>query len=209
MIAADVFVDNDVFLLHRARYAVPSSLGAVGWLFEERPRVAHQQAFVAAASAVTRVFPNHVLWLLAAHTALQPDTPIARHRKLWSSLRARHLVIPTGTRSPEFVVSAQGGARWFGAVQVSDREVSLAVDIIESERASMLVAVGEVGGAPLEDVLRQGWAYSSEGPPPEIVEWLTGREGLAFWPVGDFDDRESGVVAFGPPSLVVRLDCPP
>jgi hypothetical protein len=77
--------------------------------------------------------------------------------------------------------------------------------IIEVERASYLVAVPLNARGSVEQLVSTGWAPPRQGPSSEILEWLEPLEGVAFWPVGAFDDVESGIVAFCSPRIVALL----
>jgi hypothetical protein len=81
----------------------------------------------------------------------------------------------------------------------------LGAQIIESERASAIVGIDTSVEKELDLLLRSGWRYSPEGPAPEVLTWSYNRGGVTLWPVGAFDDRECGVVAFTSEAMAHRL----
>ena len=206
VVAWDVFVENDVFLLSRAQYPTTSSFGGVAWLLKVPPSSAHLMGLATAVAAVKRALPIYRLSLSGAHTAVQPDSAIARRRRLWKSLEARRISIPRGARTEERSTAERGGIKWFGAITIDAEDVTQAMAVIDAEPASLLVAVPESAIDEIKDLVALGWASSRQGPPSEILDWLSRHGGIAFWPVGAFDDPESGVVAFCSPDIIRQLE---
>ena len=201
VIAANTSQPNDVF-----QFSGPTPLAAVGWLFRRPPREAHMLAFSAAGTAALVGLPSCRLWLLASHSSPQPNSVLVRHRRLWSALEARGLRIPDGERTDEFSNPSENGLRWSGAIRLFDRaQLPLVAALVEAEPAALLIAIQSVLEHEVVGIVRAGWSYLAGNPPPEIMTWLGGREALVFWPVGAFDDPESGVVALGPMRLTEAL----
>ena len=205
VVAKDVFADNEVFRLSRAVYPKPATLSGIAWLRREPPTVAHLNALTMAVVAVQQAFPAYSLLLLGAHTARQPTSLITRHRRLWKSLEARGVRIPRGARTEEVALTDEGGTRWFGVISIANQGLAEAVEALEAERASLVVAVPVDCDPTVDHILSSGWASPMQGPPPEIIDWIGSNDGVVFWAVGAFDDVESGVVAFGAPEIVERL----
>jgi hypothetical protein len=204
--APDVFVDNDVYSLSRTQHPRLRALGGVAWLARQSPAAAHLIAIEVAVSVVKRALHSYRLWLLAAHTAVQPNGVVARHNRLWKSLAAQGLEVPGGLRVEEVSREEDGGRRWFSAVECVAEDLAMVMKIIEEEAASVLVAVPANSRHEVEMLVATGWASPRQGPPPEMLEWLAPLEGVAFWPVGAFDDVESGIVAFCSPRIVALLE---
>ena len=201
VIAPDTSQPNEVFWFNG-----PTPVSAVGWLFRQPPRQAHVLAFSAAGNAASAHLPWCHLWLLASHSSPQANSVIARHRRLWNSLQSRGLEIPRGDRTDEFSNLSNDGLRWSGAVRLhSIAQLPLVSELIEAEPACMLIAIRATLEEELVSIVRAGWSYSAGIPPPEIMTWLGGRDALVFWPVGAFDDPESGVVALGPRQLIEAI----
>lgn len=208
IVAHDLFVDNDVYLLSRAQHPRLAALGGVVWLERQPPRSAHLNTLEVAVPLVQRVLPDHRLWLLAALTELQPNSAVARYwrRRLWKALEARGMDVPAGPRVGEISKEDDGVLRWFGAVECGAEDLSKAMKIIEEERSSVLIAVPNNARGDVEKLVATGWERSWTSAPRDILEWLEPLEGVAFWPVGWFDDVESGVVAFCSPRIVALLE---
>jgi hypothetical protein len=43
------------------------------------------------------------------------------------------------------------------------------------------------------------------GPNPDVLAGVCGLDGVVFWPVGAFDDREAGCVALAKTELIDEL----
>jgi hypothetical protein len=205
LFAPDLFNANEVLNLRRTDQDV-ANLAGLAWIFPLPPRAGHLQGSVAACTAVTRAVPGSRLWLLAGHTAVQPNSVVVRRRRLWMSLSTRGLSVPSQARTEEFEVVAGSGRRWFGgALLVGAGDLRLACAVIEDEQASAIVAIPQSAETHLTDLLGAGWSKERMQPAREIVAALDRWDGLLFFPVGEFDDRESGVVVVGRPDLVQAI----
>lgn len=203
VVALDASQPNDAFNL-RSQLGQP--FAAVGWLFREPPREGHRLGFRALGISTRLVLPKHRLWLLAAHSAPQPNTATSRHRRIWGSLLARGINLPGGARTQEFVSASEGGLRWAGGLALREAaDLDAALDLIHAEPATLVVALDAALEREVEAVLKKGWSSSPGLPPSEILEWMVGREAVIFFPVGAFDDPESGVVGLGPRRLIEQL----
>lgn len=204
--ARDLFVDNDVFLLSRGQYPSTPALGGMAWLRREPPGHAHLMALTTAVAAIKRALPTYRLSLLGAHTAPQPDSAVTRHRRLWKSFEARGVSIPRGARTEEISAAERGGIKWRGAITIDVEDVAQAMAIIDAEAASLPVAAPANVIDQMDDLVAKGWTSSSQCPPPEVLDSLCPQDGIALWPVGAFDDIESGVVAFSSPGIIKLLE---
>lgn len=204
--AGDIFAPNEVYHLVREQCPEVEALAGIVWLFKDPPRRAHVRGFAAALAATNRVNPALRPWLLGGHAVSQEDTPLARRRRFWGSLGIKDLELPLHTATEELMVEIGGGIRWFAALPLSsDAHVQSAAKVIEVEKASMIVALDERASQELPELLTRGWSSSLQQPPVAVLTWVVRRGGILLWPVGAFDDPESGAVAFGESSLVEQL----
>lgn len=158
-----------------------------------------------ATAAVRRALPAHRLVLLCAHTATQPDSAVTRARRLWKSLEARGVRIPRGARREERFTAVDGGLRWRGAILLDVDDVAQAMAVVHEEPGSLVLAAPVSVTDRIDELVGGGWTASHRGPPREVVDWRCAEDGIAMFPVGAFDDPESGVVAVASPSVVMRL----
>ncbi len=206
IVARDLFVSNDVLRLSRGRYPRIPNLGGIAWIRREPAIHAHGMAMSTAVGTLKRALPNYGLWLLCAHTAVQPDSTVARHRRLWKSLEARGVGIPRGLRTREMATGDSRGTKWRGAVAIDAGDIAQAMGVVHAEAASLIVSAPETLAGQIDDLVARGWTSPSPGPPPEVLEWISSNDAIALWPVGGFDDVESGVVAVSSMGIVELLE---
>jgi hypothetical protein len=181
-------------------------IAAAAWLsVAEPPKEAHRRSMSHAASLAVGKLTGYALWLLSGHTAWQPDSRITRHRKLWASLKARGLVVPFGRDFGENVVEEDEGIRFFGALQLGLGSLDSVVAILEAEPVSHLVALKLEDDGIAAALTHRGWHRSSFGPSADVLGPVCGAEGIVFWPVGAFDDREAGCVALAKAHVIDQL----
>lgn len=204
----DVFIENAVLTLRGCDTERTSAIGAVTWSLTGRPAsTAHAVAARFAIGAIHAKLNRFAVYLLAGHTAVQPDTRIARHRGLWSSLSARGFPI-VGEDLGESILPAGTGLRCFGLRRLEESGIALAVAILEEERASILVAIPEQDEAVLIRAVEKGWPAPGLHPNLDLLFDLVGAGGVAMWPVGSFDDPELGFAAVAPPDVIEELLVP-
>jgi hypothetical protein len=207
LVAPDLFVDNEVYLLARTQNPDALSFGGIVWLRRERPREAHLAGMIAAVNSIKHVFPDYHLVLFVAQTGSIPDSAVARYqrRQLWKSLEVAGVVLPRGIRTAEYSTVEEGGHRWRGAITLTAADIPEAMDVIHNCRASILVAVEPRAMVEVDAVVARGWMPKYQSAPSEILDWIYANKGIALWPVGAFDDPESGVVAFSSPKNINLL----
>jgi hypothetical protein len=181
---------------------------AIGWLTTAQgPRIAHSLAWRRLIDRVTLMFPEYCFYILAINSAPQPDTRIARYRKFWGGLTAGGLRVPEGKEIASFVLVSDATLRFTSVLRVELEASPIALEVVELERECHLIAVD--GGNNAEKILvslaESGWITDRWLPSVEVVRQVCAANGLVFWPVGQFDDRESGMAVVGRAALVDLL----
>jgi len=148
--------------------------------------------------------PDHELYILACHTAVQPDSRVSRYRKLWSSLESAALKV-VGEDLGEWAVRDGDGVRWFGGRRLQGADVDDAIAILEHERSSLLVATPRDNEPLLVEMGTRGWPRSTWHPEADTLLALSRDAGVPMWLFGEFDDMWGGLAAVGSPVLLRRL----
>lgn len=203
---ANVFLENDVLWVPAGVRPLGFQLAGAAWLITgARPQEAHLQSLGHAVPLVITRLADYEAWLLACHSAWQPDTRVTRHRKLWRSLEARGLVTPSGRQVREGLVESVDGLRFFGALQLGLGSLEPVAAILEEECASHLVALRRQDESVAAALVGSGWARPGVGPSPEVLEAVCSVGGVVFWPIGRFDDRDAGCIALAKPEVIDRV----
>ena len=113
--------------------------------------------------------------------------------------------MPFGREAGEGFIERPGGVRFFGALQLGLGSLAPVAAILEAERASHLVALKEKDEAVAKSLVRRGWDRPSMAPNADVVAAVCRADGVVFWPLGAFDDRESGCVALAKPDVIDQL----
>ena len=198
---ADPFSSNEVLKLPREGVAA-APMAAVVWLTRGPPHDAHVRAFRVALALVHARFVDYALWALVGHSTPQPDTRWIHSKKLWESLRSP---VPSRARLKERLVTGPDGPRYFSAALLDSSEASIAVELLEEERASCVVAVPDTSAPGLEALVARGWEPRRAGPGIELLNAVCEADGLVLWPVGEFDDLEGGVALVTGPTTMNAL----
>lgn len=204
--APDAFAANDAVRLARAPEFHGQALAAKAWIARGGVRRdVQRRALSAAASLIRASFGDGSLWLLAGHSAWQPSSRVTRHRKLWGSLTASGLVIPSGRDVGGGVREGPDGLRYFGAIQLHPDAVEPAMAILEAERASCIAALNPKNQSVITELAASGWQTADNGPAPDLIGRLCEVGGIVLWLVGSFDDPEAGVVAVARPEVLDKV----
>lgn len=140
--AADVYVNNDVLRVRPDATTAGLQLAGAAWLASgDSPRRAHQRSLGCAVSLVVANLAGYTLWLIAGHSAWQPNSRIAQHRRFWGSLKAQGLAKPFGRDSGEGLIETPDGVRFFAALQLGLGSLEPVVAVLEAEPASHLIAL--------------------------------------------------------------------
>jgi hypothetical protein len=114
----------------------------------------------------------------------------------------------TAVRSPRGAVTGLEGTRYFGAIELELAldSLDLAVAIIEYEPISDLVALRRHDGELVaRSLVATGWGRGFSGPSVEVLGRVCGTDGIVFFPVGAFDDREAGCVALAKAEIIEQI----
>lgn len=204
-VALDVFAENQVYSLGRSRERAAHDVGGVSWIYTLSPALAHARALSDALSSLAIELPACRRVLLLGDSSPRRDDRITRHLRLWKGLEHVRLRIPQGERSEEHCVSTADGVRWFGAVQFELSEADVVASWLELGIEAHVVCLPEPALRSLEPLLASGWTSDRSTPPSSVLDAILRLDGALFWPVGDFDDRESGGVLFCPPRIAGRF----
>ena len=198
--AADLTIKNDVMSMH-----VPDgiALAGVSWL------VVGSSASEALLSVLRFVYSligkkltGYKLWLLVGNSAWQPDTRIVRHHKLWGGLRARGIEVSHISNLQEAMLESGGKLKFFGAAQLSELSVVSVVKALSEERCTYLVALPS--SFDPQNILEIGWS-GEFAEDFNLIAYLLKSGAVLIKQLGEFDDKERGMVAIGQPEIVKLL----
>jgi len=157
---------------------------------------------------VSTRMPTYRFWLLAGHSAPQPDNRITRYYKLWKALSVRGINIPAGEYLGEFIQEADNSLKFFGAVRFNLAELDRVYEVIVGEHVSHVVAIQESSDDLLPSILAQGWTRPTlRGNPSQVIlNTLCPRAGVVLGVYGEFDDPEVAVAVIGMRDVICRLN---
>ena len=201
--APDLSVENDVLNFRHVPLPVRETIAGASWLVADRSP--HDTLLFASryvSDLIERKLPHYTTWLFVGHSTWQPDTRIVRYRKLWGSLKAQGIDLAAPSRSQEVMVKTDRGLKFFGAIRLSEVPIELAVKALLTERCSYFV------GLPKElnpqQLLEKGWS-SKLLEDSAFIARVCQLNGLLIKPVGEFDDREKGIVTISHPPIIHEL----
>lgn len=201
--ATDLSVENSVMNVRSEAFPAGVSLAGATWLtVGVPPSEAMRIVLQFVLGEVRRRASEFSIWLFVGHSAWQPDTRIVRYHKLWGSLRARGTEIPLLGRQQEALLESEAGLKYFGAVQASEFTAESLAQVLLKERCAYLILGPD--SMDVTKIIKQGWS----GELSEDVSLLMGvsqAEGLTLKILGEFDDKEWGILAIGQPSILSAL----
>jgi hypothetical protein len=199
--ASDLSEDSAVF---RIPGGVGCTLAGIA-MISRRGRAVRPALLRAMIDTVIAAFPEARHVLLVAHSAAQPDTRVARYNKLWKSLSKR-MRLPEGARSEDHARMVPGGLRWFGYIELHLPQPDEIIPVIDQESACHLITLLDGRGIDTVDELVQaGWDANPLLPPMAILQSLCQINAGLYRLVGQFDDREGGVIFMSRPAVIERL----
>ncbi|TFW34400.1 hypothetical protein [Massilia horti] len=200
----DIFCRNDVLNFEKltgANYV----LGGATWLASS-PSDIESMTFVSrfVYDVVQRNLSGYQFWLLIGTTALQPDTRITRHKKLWGALKSRGIEIIDGIDAQEVTHELDGGLKFFGAVRLSESSLKSTAKAVMEEHCSYFLA--SPNEFSIRDLLNIGWSGDFFFNDTSLLAYAAEHEVVLFKPLGEFDDiGERGLGAIGKPQLLEKL----
>ena len=201
-IADNAFSDNNVIYLGRSGGQGECKLSVVSWLVKERGGSALLQVFKALYKVLQERLPDYDVWLLVGTSTWQPDTRIARYRRLWGALKMRGLEVLCGSNFKEFILEGGGGIKFYGAVALTMSSASSVINIILNERCSYFACFPK--GCDVDKALKGGWSG-------EVVDDLNlichvaNSNGFILKSVGEFDDVDWGFIYLGPLEIALKI----
>jgi hypothetical protein len=83
--------------------------------------------------------------------------------------------------------------------------VDAAVAVLEAESISHFVALKAQDESVAESLVHKGWERAGFGPNAAILSTIADVNGITFWPIGAFDDKECGCGALTKPEVLNEL----
>lgn len=192
LFTADINGDNKVWNLFSKASCSLSAAAYVenGW--EEKVRSTARGVAILSKQLVAMVPAiNH--WLFIGQGAWKPDNRISRHKKLWKSLSERGIELPAGPRLDEVLIESDDGIKYFSAIKCTSLIPEQISPILRSGWEAQLIAMEDVDAEfSVDFLLSQGWEEKGRTPSSKVLDLLCNRSVFAYWPIGWFDDRQSG-----------------
>lgn len=210
-IVENAFAPNTALTITSEGMNAAVSVAIVEWALEGTTcEFAHKHCGYVAANTLYDCIEEGRLWLLACSGVIPRATPLTDYYKLWKFFERSGQELPQGSRSEEHYQKTHQGWRWFSGICFDVIDLEKALKTVEYGIATSTVAMACVPGASssaIDSVIASGWSRASlpERPSPQLVEAVVKAQGALLHPVGTFDDRRAGVVAFASPMLAQRL----
>src|SRR5690606_23471517 len=136
----DLSVKNEVINLQDVDFPKDIVLAGATWHSVGMPRAeAIRMILTFVLGRVRQRFTGYALWLLAGHTAWQPNTRIVRYHKLWGSFKKRGMDIPVVAQQYETLLESEEGLKYFGAAQCSEFAIGSVTQVLLNEHNTYLV----------------------------------------------------------------------
>ena len=199
----DALSDNRIFLLDRNAFPEGLMLAAAEW---EAERLASRDSLGAVLELVkgrvSEVLGSYELWLLLGQSAWQDDSRIVRYRKLFGAMKLQGMDFGEGAETIEFVTEQGGKIKFFGAVRLTEENVSAAPKAMQAGSCTYLVAKNR--NSDWRFPLSIGWS-GKWNQDAELICDVVGNGGILLRRFGFFDDREIGLQALGPPDILKKV----
>jgi hypothetical protein len=197
----DLFAPNEsIRLSPAANVSGYPALAAVTFLYDvANAGAAGTQARLVclgrAAEALASGLPELGLWLLVGQR-WQPDTVMARHKRLWKLLESRGIALPSDKHREELCMTSDEGIRFFGIARIAPTETEAAYNIMKASALALLIAARSDAPPTVEEYLGLGWdgpGYTGADFWRDVGSATVRRGGAILQLFGEFDDREVGV----------------
>ena len=142
------------------------------------------------------------LYLVLGDDCFNDNSRIIQYYKLWKLLKKQHLEVRNAIYSEEIMITKNDKVKFFGGIQISDREsVSDIVSILLEKLTAHLLLLPE--GLKVTTFLQSGFSkIIAENS--EYIENVVGSGGIVLFREGYFDDRNTGFIGFGGLSLITK-----
>ncbi len=203
--ASDLSKDNDILVLRNE--SLSCALSAVAMISSFEPIPSSQAAALNFIDAtVKEKLPDFEAWLLVGHATWQPDTKIARYKKLSSYLDYGRLCAAEAKQIGECIVESDRGIKFFDALQCSRFNIDEIVALQRDARACVLIYTKNNEALNLvERFLKTGWDRDNHFIPSILLNAVCSSNLLICCPLGEFDDSESGYAIVGRPEIIANL----
>ncbi|TJZ72023.1 hypothetical protein [Chitiniphilus eburneus] len=141
-------------------------------------------------------------WLVLQNSAWQNKSRIVMHYGLWKALSFRGFRFSGKSGSWECSKENEGKIKFFGAIKISIKDISYIAGAMIAEADSCILAVPL--GADIKEILKNGWEsriISDEVVAGKIIK----KGGVIINRVGEFDDKEKGVVVIGGEKAITEI----
>jgi hypothetical protein len=199
----DALIDGGIVRLNRNAFTDHPALMAAEWTIKGS---SCEQCFETVLDYVCRLIcerlNGYTAWLLAGHSAWQPDTKIVRYRRLFNSLAVNGIDFEDIPERREAMVQQDGKVKFFGVVRLNESLLTL-VQKVMGYRSSTYIAL--MPESEKEDFpLIEGWSGQWDND-SSLIKIIAARQGMLLQRTGFFDDPESGILALGPVQVVNKL----
>lgn len=199
----DVSIENDVINLGGEGFSKNHDLAGANWIASaSSPEEALSSVLQFVREAVFRSLPNYDLWALIGNSAWQPDTRVIRYKKLWRMLMEQGFDFSTLQPLPEILVERDGKLKFFGVFQFQNVSICSVAKMLLSEYCTYMVAIPS--GLKIQDFLQTDWLMNVEDH-GYFLSAVGNAGGVPIKVIGEFDDREHGLVAIGEVGLIRSL----
>ena len=142
------------------------------------------------------------LYLVLGDDCFNDNSRIIQYYKLWKLLKKQHLEVRNAIYSEEIMITKNDKVKFFGGIQISDREsVSDIVSILLEKLTAHLLLLPE--GLKVTTFLQSGFSkIIAENS--EYIENVVSSGGIVLFREGYFDDRNTGFIGFGGLSLITK-----
>ncbi|WP_200157356.1 hypothetical protein [Allochromatium vinosum] len=198
-------IHNDVMHLPCSNVPLGIILGGMSWLvvrsdLSERDEFLRVLRIVYA--LIVRKLQEYSVWVIVGNSAWQPDTRIVRYQKLWGAMKRRGIDTQRFISFTERMIEKDGRLKFFGGALLSELSLETAVDILLEERCMYFAVLP--AHFDIQELLRIGWSGDLIEDCDLAIN-LSKAGGALIKRVGEFDDRERGLILTGLPVIVKAL----
>lgn len=198
----DVTEENHVYNISKDSLPEGITISAGSWLLSGKHHEARIRTLSFIFDLIETKTPEFDIWFFLGDSAWQDDTRIIRHKRLWRRLEYRGFQILGSSDTYEEFVKNGNKVKFFGAKLLSVTSIQSVIKVMTTESCSYIVAISR--DIDINVILQVGWS-NGDSFDGELLKLIVKNKGILFKVVGKFDDRESGFVGLGAPSLIKLL----